>query len=279
MKQGFADPPLHQHFPGHFEPASLPVAAFTRLAAKSVDLDQILRDTYVKLNSTESPSSPRPLVVTSPTNRGDISISSSHMMPSVDGTPTKSRRFSDSSDASSQGTVEKRQVGGEPKRHPEDEPLIWARELVTACRGLFVGQLDRGTEREIDTDSVINGDGFFARREVGGNTWIALASQNAPTLVLILVSQGSVDKATTISLSLESLGATCEAIEFFDDDELAVILNAEGDRYLATVSYQEYEDGMAALSPGQNRGTILERLTKYQVTQSVSAACITKCWC
>lgn len=191
-------------------------------------------------------------------------------MSSIDGTPNKLRRLSGSSYASSQGTVENRPVGAEPDRKVADEPLIWAKELVSACRGLFIGVSDRGSTHEVKIADTNTGKGMTARRQVGQHTWIAHATEGVPLLALAMVPYNEIAQATTITLSIESLGATCEAVEFFDELELTLVLNVDGERYLATVSYQDYQEDMTAVTRNLSNGWTVDDLQMSRRFDSVS---------
>ena len=263
MKQGFVDPPLFKHFPSSFDEASLSSSAYTRSPPPTYNLTNTLADTLDKLSGTNptspafiSPPTPRQAVVDDSMDSMDVSLS---LMESPS-------RQSEHSIASSQGTVEqKRPQTEEDPRDPVSEPLVWAKELAKACRGLFKHSCKASPSRAVriaQFDS--GGETLFAKKEVEGYTWIASTPSPSSNNVLLLglVSGDDVPQISIGAFRLED-SMRCVALEFFDEEELLLVIQRDGEMSLSTFRYADYALSLRPIPAGMGETSSMNEIAKF----------------
>ena len=234
MKQGFTDPPLLKHFPSNPDPALLPTEAWALVSPSPRDLDKVLQDTFAKLSQPAQPQTPTPAAVASSTLGMDDSADSSNMLSTVHDSPAVSRRSS----ASSQDTVEKRQPVEESLRYPAEEPLVWAKDLVKDCATLFQLGAEAPASRHATLAARYRGDVPRASRQVGSHLWAAHADLDNG---LVYIGCGDTLDEDGMSFAAYTLPEawSCEALSFFDDVDLVLVICASDERLLVTVAYAD----------------------------------------
>ncbi|KIR81389.1 hypothetical protein I306_01624 [Cryptococcus gattii EJB2] len=136
----------------------------------------------------------------------------------------------------------------------EEEPWVWANTVVEKCEELVknaAGKEGQGTERP--DRGMKEWAGIKDVRVVGGGgMWMALVWANSngnEQLWLIYDHPEDFARITACQLSSEEESAKCLAIQFFDDEELVLLLeeNESGQRYLVTVRYADLLEDMSVV--------------------------------
>lgn len=239
MRSGFVDPPLQSHLPNLPLVVDLPESAFQVAPSQSLDLGTTLKsslDKLSKLNRSASPAEPldppSPAIV-------DDSMDSSRMQEDEENfPPVRSRSSSIESDATVPIAVKEE----EPVRRPELEPLVWANVLTRNCLRLFANE-----GKPAQSTSVVarnpGGSGIFAKRQVEDFTWVGYTQPDTAEQLLWFARIGDDQHVMFSALKVEA-GMRITALDFFDDTQLVLVVEQEGQAYMATVLYQEIADAL-----------------------------------
>ncbi|KAK8853269.1 hypothetical protein IAR55_003972 [Kwoniella newhampshirensis] len=261
MQNGLVHSVFHQHFPyllirptkDTLPDDSVP---YPRPATRA--LDDVLRETTGILEVSRKNGKGSSSEVDTPSLGHDgsvdssaemsmsMSVSMSMAMEEEDGegdlTPTKGMSEAGSR-ASSPDTVERKDdvQEDEVKRFMQQEPWVWANTAVKMCDNLIKGAIGRESS-EVTKEKGASEAGLSDTRRTGDGVWKALV----PSLpdsefqqLWLLYQHGPQASVTAFALSDEDGSASCLALQFFDDEELVLLLELGDTRFLVTVRYAD----------------------------------------
>ncbi|WRT70155.1 uncharacterized protein IL334_007149 [Kwoniella shivajii] len=198
-----------------------------------------------------------------------ISIDDDHHLDSDGGgddgdiTPTQVISDDDISRASSPDTVERKTFPPEEQeiqRTLDQEPWVWANSLTRALEGLIksaIGEI--GGKEEPKQDGLLRD-----KRIVEDMRWEALIRPETRQL-WILSSSSSQTRISAFTLFDSEQSTTCLAMQFFDDEEIVLLLESEDGRYLVTIRYSDAVNVMVQI-PRDDERTLGEMVDTYQST-------------
>ncbi|WVR07625.1 hypothetical protein IAU60_004667 [Kwoniella sp. DSM 27419] len=278
MKNGFVHSSFHWHFPHLLEQPtrdSLP-ADFERYPRRPTrKLGDVLQETMTQLGMGMKQEIGTPSAQLNMSVESDASVSmsiSGEMSISVldpdasavgDITPMHFGAGSDDDEmsrASSPDTVAGeegvRDNEGEAPRSLVDEPWVWANTLVRDLQALV--QAAVGSETSVVDRAPGDNPALYDERLVGDGHWEALVPLGEGEQQLWLSYSGGGQAAVaTFQLYDADQSATLLALQFFDDEELVILLEAEDmSRYLASVRYAELLDAGLMSDRGEEGCTL-----------------------
>nr|XP_019010398.1 uncharacterized protein I206_04867 [Kwoniella pini CBS 10737]OCF49179.1 hypothetical protein I206_04867 [Kwoniella pini CBS 10737] len=270
MINGFVHSSFHDHFPylSVRPPKDFLPDEFTRYTRKpNRNLDEVLKETQTELGIIKkeimyTPSTKANESLNS-TNGSESTMSMDMSMSVVededndedvdrDLTPTGILSEDEEDLLSSPDTVERKnlyavQEEEEIERKIEKEPWVWINTLVRDLEKLIkdaIGLIDDGYNLPLN-------DGMRDKRIVQGGLWEVLVSKNDKDEQQIWLmytsdsassSPSATAKISTFALFDSEQSLTCLSIQFFDDDEIVLLLESENGRYLVTLRYVELLD-------------------------------------
>ncbi|WVW86265.1 hypothetical protein I302_108307 [Kwoniella bestiolae CBS 10118] len=281
MLNGFVHSSFHQHFPYLIvRPPKdvLPDTYMTYPRKPTRALDEVLKETNEVLGmGNKKYIGDTPSVQANESLNSDTSMDMSISMTNEDDedgedgdlTPTGilSEEEEEMSRFSSPDTVENRydtsEVGEEEvKRVLEKEPWVWVNTLIRDLEGLVRGAVGVVGGDGLAGAGGVDESGLRDRRVVDGNEWEVVVSpedgDGSQRLWLLNNSEGrSISKIATFSFrdsdGEEDVSSRCLAIQFFDDEEIVLLMESENGRYLVTLRYADLVDEMFEL-PAQEGG-------------------------
>ncbi|WWD19682.1 hypothetical protein CI109_104144 [Kwoniella shandongensis] len=282
LQNGFVHSVFHRHLPYLLiRPPKDLLPEQSNLYPRSATrpLDEVIKETTESLNAHHTGGKEVDLGTPSLGNEGsvdssaDMSMSMSMSMAMEnededgDGDRTPTKALSEAgSRASSPDTVERRdeQHEEEVKRFLEEEPWVWANTVVQACEDLIKGAI--GSSRSaVEMKKTTNDIGMTDIRRVAEGRWTALVPslpESSFQQLWLLYQEGSEARVTAFSLSDEDGSAVSLALQFFDDEELVLLLESGSDRYLVTVRYGDLLDEMTSVPPELGDGWKLDDLVQ-----------------
>ncbi|WVQ74239.1 hypothetical protein IAR50_003835 [Cryptococcus sp. DSM 104548] len=142
----------------------------------------------------------------------------------------------------------------EVERVMEKEVWVWLNSVVRECQALITGTVGAASGQVKDR-GMSRWEGLKDQREVADGKWLALVPPSMDQLWLMFDTPDKL-AARIIAYSVApssspSSPVTCLALQFFDDEELVMLLDdqSEDQKYLVTVRYSEVE-GMNSIPAG-----------------------------
>ncbi|KAK4687139.1 hypothetical protein P7C73_g2981, partial [Tremellales sp. Uapishka_1] len=244
MINGFISSPFTPHFPNlSTKPPrdTLPPGMELYPARTIRSLDDVLEETYHLLSGETGPKEP----ATPLPEQSSMSLEQSSPI----GDDSLEQVQEDQSDASSDRSfVAKKKEEKPSEREFAKEPWIWANSLVDECMTLVRGAGGRETGGEKDRSMDPGAKSLVDERICDDKgSWMVFVPTSADgdqrLWLLNLTETDPTPYATAFSL-----GCRCLAVQFFDDDEIVMILQDAVGRFAVTMEYRS-ESIVENLSP------------------------------
>ncbi|WWC91790.1 uncharacterized protein L201_006737 [Kwoniella dendrophila CBS 6074] len=282
MINGFVHSTFHNHFPYLLvrPPKDYLPDDFETYSRKPIrSLEEVLKETTseLKLDGKQIFTTPSIMANESLDSTGseslsmDMSISMIHRNDheDADGDLTPTGILSDDDDddedlrsrISSPDTVEKKDYTSteeEVKRVIQKEPWVWANTLIRDLENLVKGAIgDIGTQDQHTSSGTLRDS-----RAIVNGIWECQIHQQDPQQVWLTYTINSVTSISAFILSDPDQNSTCLSIQFFDDEEIVLLLEFENGRYMVTLRYIDLLEGMFEL-PQEKLWTMQDIINTY----------------
>lgn len=248
MKNGFVSSRLKMHFPD--DPSAkddvLSADAFKEPIPQARDLKTVMATTLGKLLA--QPGAPEPIA--SPPQQLDYSFSPSRVSP----VRVKSPQVASSPDTVGDASMAREEPSAD--RHPELEPWAWANTLVAGCNDVARSARPRqvaprkehklhlvGTSTVLSKRTIESAEWTIVEEPSGKRKWSVVGVAHTSVRVLVHSSEG--DDARQAVFEVPD-GEILQA-SFFDDDEVMVLFQHGGQRYLSAAHVSALEDGLQSV--------------------------------
>ncbi|TYJ53254.1 hypothetical protein B9479_006122 [Cryptococcus floricola] len=261
LQNGFTQSPLRAHFPDLLErpPKDLLDEAFVQGLARKKGrrgLNEVMDETMRVLTR------PRGQPASRQDSHADSSIAQSMSIsmaiddpPSLDISQDQDISFASSSSHSTIADHTKQQEDPyaiqEVVRTMEKEVWVWSNSVVQECRALVTAAVGAASG-EVKDRGMSRWEGLKDQRAVAQGNWLALVPPSMDQLWIIYDSADPLEaRIGAFNLAPSSSPVSCLALQFFDDEELVLLLDdqSEDQKHLVTVRYSDL-DGMNSIPAG-----------------------------